>query len=956
MSSGFPGFFSDRGSSFLQSKSVFILRGKWELGETQGLTLIGPALVIWLKQEQAEPSQPTTARDHSTFQSPHLIHIPTTPSPPWFLLPLPFPIHLRHLKLTMSCVDHVPLFNWYSVSSPASTSSASSSTSNYTRQQQQHQHQFDSYTPATSVGSSTSSFLRQPKEEAMSPPASGQSMSQFPPQQQHQQALPPLSSLIPTVTSSPRRNASQRANQQAYYPSEARQRTVSHPSSMAVQTGHWSHPSVVVKEEAYQQQAIRPQQDISSALANFSIQTDHATNHPQPAVHTPPEAHRKRARIADFVAHNTCAMVCYLTFSGPRSASSTGQDEDTPMTDMERARLQFVPSVHFVEFMHLLLTTTQVSQSVIVLSLHYIYRLRMQNPQISTPEGSEMRLAVSALMLANKFLDDNTYTNKTWSDISKIELKEINRMEREFLLSVGCRLYVDQPTYESWLQLLNGLMIAKEKEYENYRRAMVERERRVAQWSPLGLEMAVSVDQVNRPVPAQHYHLHNNASARGSSYSQQPYPHQRARSTSPVAVANASSPYPFTFALPPMQQPHSNPFANNQNQHQRQTLPPATTPTRPQSNKRSAVDAFSPPTASQSLSLPPSKRPLSLDMGLIMSLGGPSSISAPVSSHTSSSLANAMQLPPTVADIVPRLQQTLSRISPTYRSGSYTIPPPPPLPTQVQQNLARTRSQESLERMQRSSGEYHQHQQAVEPTALVAPYRPDERLSAIPEYLTFNTLAASPSVSPTFEQQQQRSQLSQPQNQLPPIQFAHAPEGGATYYHHHQRKTVVKYQPQPRLQQHSSAYQYQLPPLQGPRFTFSAQQLQQQSQQPMTLAFTNPASTSSNFATNGQTRSARTSPIYASNGLHPFQPHPKTVSRSSSVTIVGSTPQHSSPYDAQYNQQSGVAAFANAGPPGYQWDHQQGQQPQQSNEERHPYGYSAQQQYHAQPQQQWGQY
>jgi hypothetical protein len=33
--------------------------------------------------------------------------------------------------------------------------------------------------------------------------------------------------------------------------------------------------------------------------------------------------------------------------------------------------------------------------------------------------------------------------------VSAIELEEINRMEREFLLGVEFNLYVDEPTYEA---------------------------------------------------------------------------------------------------------------------------------------------------------------------------------------------------------------------------------------------------------------------------------------------------------------------------------------------------------------------------------------------------------------------------------------------------------------------------------------------------------------------------
>ena len=45
----------------------------------------------------------------------------------------------------------------------------------------------------------------------------------------------------------------------------------------------------------------------------------------------------------------------------------------------------------------------------------------------------------------------NTYTNKTWSEVSGIDLVKINRMEKdsEFLIGVDFNLYVNKQTYES---------------------------------------------------------------------------------------------------------------------------------------------------------------------------------------------------------------------------------------------------------------------------------------------------------------------------------------------------------------------------------------------------------------------------------------------------------------------------------------------------------------------------
>lgn len=58
----------------------------------------------------------------------------------------------------------------------------------------------------------------------------------------------------------------------------------------------------------------------------------------------------------------------------------------------------------------------------------------------------------------------NTYTNKTWSNISGISLKEINELERGILLGIDFCLHVNRSTYELWLNLLEGFVFAKERD------------------------------------------------------------------------------------------------------------------------------------------------------------------------------------------------------------------------------------------------------------------------------------------------------------------------------------------------------------------------------------------------------------------------------------------------------------------------------------------------------------
>lgn len=60
------------------------------------------------------------------------------------------------------------------------------------------------------------------------------------------------------------------------------------------------------------------------------------------------------------------------------------------------------PYEQFRKWVYSVLSTTQVTQNVIILALLFIYRLKMSTPQIKGRAGSEYRLLTVALMLGNK--------------------------------------------------------------------------------------------------------------------------------------------------------------------------------------------------------------------------------------------------------------------------------------------------------------------------------------------------------------------------------------------------------------------------------------------------------------------------------------------------------------------------------------------------------------------------
>lgn len=139
-------------------------------------------------------------------------------------------------------------------------------------------------------------------------------------------------------------------------------------------------------------------------------------------------------------------------------------------------------------------------------------------------------------------------------------------MEREFLLGIDFGLYVDKATYLSWLNLLKGLVLAKEKDSRHWRR------------SPRG--RCVGQPRAYRSSTQRSFNATRS---------------QRARSSSPNRVSTVyATTVPQCAVYPAAAEAH--------------------TPPRP-GNKRSATDAFSP----TSTSFPPvkqAKRPngLSLDI------------------------------------------------------------------------------------------------------------------------------------------------------------------------------------------------------------------------------------------------------------------------------------------------------------------------------------------------------
>ena len=163
----------------------------------------------------------------------------------------------------------------------------------------------------------------------------------------------------------------------------------------------------------------------------------------------PGSVNQSKGSLAEFAAEITC-LFWFESASTLQHAETSGSHlhwENGLVPDA-------TPSTGFRKWVTTILTTTQVSKEVILLALMFIYRLKKFNPTVSGRRGSEFRLLTIALMLGNKFLDDNTYTNKTWAEVSGISVTEIHIMEVEFLSNMRYDLYVSKEEWEDWNALL----------------------------------------------------------------------------------------------------------------------------------------------------------------------------------------------------------------------------------------------------------------------------------------------------------------------------------------------------------------------------------------------------------------------------------------------------------------------------------------------------------------------
>jgi hypothetical protein len=124
----------------------------------------------------------------------------------------------------------------------------------------------------------------------------------------------------------------------------------------------------------------------------------------------------------------------------------------------------------FRKFVTQILTSTRLPSTTILLGLNYLAKrintCKAQGP-FKASEGQVWRLLTVSLLLGSKFLDDNTFQNRSWSEVSGIAVSELNALETEWLAACHWQLYVNldkSNDYQAWLENWKAWLVTKKRQ------------------------------------------------------------------------------------------------------------------------------------------------------------------------------------------------------------------------------------------------------------------------------------------------------------------------------------------------------------------------------------------------------------------------------------------------------------------------------------------------------------
>ncbi|KAI9796241.1 MAG: hypothetical protein M1833_006410 [Piccolia ochrophora] len=157
----------------------------------------------------------------------------------------------------------------------------------------------------------------------------------------------------------------------------------------------------------------------------------------------------------------------------------------------------------FRKFVSQILTSTRLPSSTILLGLLYLAkRMRQLNleGQIKASNGQVYRMLTIALLLGSKFLDDNTFQNRSWSEVTGLAVSELNTLELEWLVDIDWKLHSDHIEHKDFL--------GWREQWVQYKDRWAPSSMRKTSLAPLDTNVQYTSEQIKPDSAGSHYNPH----------------------------------------------------------------------------------------------------------------------------------------------------------------------------------------------------------------------------------------------------------------------------------------------------------------------------------------------------------------------------------------------------------------------------------------------------------------
>jgi Cyclin, N-terminal domain len=162
---------------------------------------------------------------------------------------------------------------------------------------------------------------------------------------------------------------------------------------------------------------------------------------PPPAPHPPAAAQQQiTGGVAANLDYNIEDMAEFLSTMAHGIMDTSGMERDP----------EFIKS--FCSFVNQVLTATRLPRETVILALVYLSKRWALGsvPNVRADSSAAYHMLVVALVLANKFHDDNTFTNKSWFEATGIPIAQITSCEAAWLKEIKWSLHVHEKDFKGW--------------------------------------------------------------------------------------------------------------------------------------------------------------------------------------------------------------------------------------------------------------------------------------------------------------------------------------------------------------------------------------------------------------------------------------------------------------------------------------------------------------------------